>query len=410
MNKLFWATIASTLLVVLQTNCWSAQPPEGWTHFRGSNGDGFVMDSTLPETAWSNTPALLWKKEIGASFSEVVIQSGSIYTMYSKKTDTLSGEEYIAAFDAQTGNEIWSTAIDDIFIDEDEWGDGPRSTPAIGKNMVFCFSGNGKLTAVDKHSGEIVWQVDVVEQFGSTKPRWGFSSSPRLLGNLVTIEIGGTDNQLVGAFHQSDGTIAWSRGEGMAAYSSPIKATFDSQKKLLFANGSTLYAFDIDGDTLWTFSMPVRSPMTSPLFIAPNNLFLSATNGEGGFLISVTDNRPELIMTTSQMRNDWSSPCHKDGYLYGFNVASLQCVSVADGSRKWVRRGFGKGSLIMINNKLIILGDQGSLTIAEAHPDAYIELSTTQHLSGRSWTAPSYYNGKIYVRNQTHMACYSLTQ
>ncbi len=68
----------------------------------------------------------------------------------------------------------------------------------------------------------------------------------------------------------------------------------------------------------------------------------------------------------------------------------------------------GKGSLILIDDNLLVLSDQGKLAIVDATPDAYTEKSATQVINGKSWTAPSFANGKLYVRNLTEMACYKL--
>lgn len=407
MRNFFIAAILVSLFT-LPVICQGRQAPEGWTHFRGPNGNGVVTDPNIPEGAWQNVPRLLWMTEIGEAFSEIAVCDNVIYTMFSEKTDSVSGTEYVAAYDSGTGQMIWQTALDKIFIDADDWGDGPRATPAVDQNNVYCFSGQGKLAAIAKQNGQILWEVSFTEHFGSTLPRWGFASSPRIVDEMVVIETGGTGAQLVTAFNKNDGKVIWSNGTGDAAYSSAIVAKADEREQILFANGATLYAFDAQGDTLWTFGMPLRSPMASPLFIEPDNVFLSATNGEGGFLIKVSDNKPELLLTTSQMKNDWSSSFYSNGHIYGFNVAALQCVSLANGVRKWTKRGYGKGSLIMVNDKMIILSDQGQLAIAEVSHDAYNEISSIQALDGRCWTAPSYHNGRIYVRNLTHMACFDL--
>ena len=80
-------------------------------------------------------------------------------------------------------------------------------------------------------------------------------------------------------------------------------------------------------------------------------------------------------------------------------------MDLSDGSRKWAKRGFGKGSLITVNDMLVILSDTGTLALARLSPDGYYELASLNILEGRSWTAPSYADGKIYVRNHTHIAC-----
>jgi outer membrane protein assembly factor BamB len=55
-----------------------------------------------------------------------------------------------------------------------------------------------------------------------------------------------------------------------------------------------------------------------------------------------------------------------------------------------------------------VLSDKGKLILVEATPEAYKEISSFQALEGKSWTAPSFANGKVFLRNLTEMACYKL--
>ena len=381
-----------------------------WTQFRGGERNGRVVICEEEAGRMIPFPELLWQKEIGSGFSEVAVANGSVYLLMAEKTDSVSGSEVLVCMDASTGDEKWRTGIDTVFIDVDDWGDGPRSTPAIDDDYVFCFSASGKLAAIDKTDGSVRWSVSFVEEFGSTRPRWGFATSPLLIDDMVVMEVGGKEGKGFAAFCRQTGSVIWHAGHVNSGYNSGIAATIDGQTRIIFANGSRLHAYSKQGDSLWTFTMPLRSPMALPMFIPPNKLFVSAANDAGSFIAEINDKQAVVVMESSRMRNDWSSSCYKDGYIYGFNVATLVCMDAETGERKWLRRGFGKGSLIMVNDRLFILSDQGQLTVAMANPEEYMEIASIEALEGRSWTAPSYANGKIYIRNHTRMACYQVIQ
>jgi outer membrane protein assembly factor BamB len=379
-----------------------------WNQFRGGARDGRIVNKG---TQWVEPlPELLWSKEIGSGFSEVVIVDNHIFLMMTEKIDSITGWEILVCMDAATGETLWSTRIDEVFIDVDDWGDGPRSTPAVDAQKVYALSASGKLSAINRSSGSIEWTVDFVEQYESTVPRWGYSTSPLLVDDLVIMEVGGVNDHGFGAFEKSTGALKWHTGNITAAYNSPIAAAINGSVQIIFASGSSLYSFDKDGNPLWTYTMPLRSPMAIPVFIAPDQLFVSAANDAGSFIIRIGDSEPEEIMRSSIMRNDFSSSCYKDGYIYGFNVATLQCIDAETGRRLWLSRGFGKGSLIMVNDRLIVLSDLGSLTMVEATPEEFRKISEWDALEGRSWTAPSYANGKLYVRNHTHIACFRILE
>ena len=51
--------------------------------------------------------------------------------------------------------------------------------------------------------------------------------------------------------------------------------------------------------------------------------------------------------------------------------------------------------------KLLILGDEGALHVAEATPDGYVELAKTQAFEAHTWTMPVLANGRIYCRSES---------
>ena len=381
---------------------------EGWTQFRGQFGSG-VSSEKLIEKDWTiDKPELLWRKDIGSGFSELLVSEGLIYTMFSEKIDSVSGFEYLVAYDEKTGDEKWKTKVDSIYIEIDGWGDGPRSTPTIDENYIYCLSGHGKLSARLIKDGSLVWEKDFVKDFGSARPRWGYSSSPKLVGEMLLIEVGGKDGKAFMAFNKQNGETIWANGTGIATYNTPLMVNMDGQDQIIFVNDKMLYSYNSKGDTLWTFPMPILGRITMPVLVEEDKIFVSYI-GSGFFITQIKDNKATQILKKGSMKNDFTTSIYHDGYLYGFHVAALRCVSAETGEVKWSKRGFGKGSFILVDGKLVILSDKGKLAIAKASPDAYQELAIVNAISGSiTWTAPSYTNGKVYVRNQTEMACFKL--
>ncbi|NQU35386.1 MAG: PQQ-binding-like beta-propeller repeat protein [Bacteroidetes bacterium] len=382
--------------------------PDGWYQFRGQNRDGISTES-LSDINWSETkPELVWKKELGSAFSELTISNGIIYTMTSEMTDSLSGFEFVAAYDENTGNELWRTKVDSIYIDYDGWGNGTRSTTIIDDDQIYSLSGHGKLSANLKKGGKLLWQIDFLNKFGSTTPRWGFASSPTIVDDVLIMEVGGTDSRAFMGFNKKDGSINWSSENGNASHDSPLAATIDGKEQIIFANGRKLFSFTSTGDTLWTYNMPFGSLTAIPILIDKNKIFLSGVRTPGFIIIEINGNTATEVLNGNSMKNDFSSCVYHNGYIYGYHVAALRCVSVETGEVSWTKRGFGKGSLIMVDDKLLVLSDKGKLAVVQATPEAYIELTTVQAIEGKSWTAPSFMNGKVFVRNLTEMACYKL--
>lgn len=396
--------ITSFLVCLFANTAFSQPDPEGsWNQFRGPQRAGSIefelSDEWIPEG-----PELIWKKPIGSAFSEIVVVGDRIYSMMSEEIDSVSGWEYLISFDERTGEEVWRTQIDSLFFDQ--FGNGPRSTPLVAADRIFCLSSYGKLSAHERETGKRIWQVDLIGDFESTLPRWAYSTSPVLVGEAVILEAGGTDDRGFIAIDRSTGDLLWANGQGIAGYSSPVVAEIDGKTHVIFTNQTILYAFDINGDTLWTHAMSMNGPMASPVVFDDNKIFISTVRSHGFCIVEVKDGKVSEILKAGTMKNDFSSSVVYNGYIYGFNVAALQCVSAATGEKKWTKRGLGKGSLIRVGDQLMVLSDKGKLVVVETNPDSYTEKISFQALEGKSWTAPSFSKGKLYVRNLTEMACY----
>lgn len=399
--------IVTTLLLILFIGFNSIAQSTNWNQFRGLNRSGTSLEMNLPDSFPANGLRMLWKKQIGSSFAEIAYVDGIAYTMFSEQSDSLSGIEYLGAFDGATGNELWRAEVDSIYIDADGWGNGARATPTIDGNMIYTFSGSGTLTASAKEDGKQLWQVDFVKDLGATIPRWGYACSPLIVDDLVVMEAGGSEERAFVAFNKTNGELVWAKGNANATHTSPIVTEVNGEKQVIFSNGRTVYAYNLQGDTLWTYSTLNASGTVSPVVVGKNKLFLS-TISRGFEIIDISGNQPKKVLNGFTMKNDFSTSVYHDGYIYGFHIAALQCISAETGEKMWTKRGFGKGNLMVANGKLFVISDKGKLVMVEATPQEYIELGIFQALEGKSWTAPSIADGKIFVRNLTHMACFEL--
>ncbi|HQV33711.1 MAG TPA: alcohol dehydrogenase, partial [Calditrichia bacterium] len=58
--------------------------------------------------------------------------------------------------------------------------------------------------------------------------------------------------------------------------------------------------------------------------------------------------------------------------------------------------------------RLVVLSDDGELSIAGASPNGFTPLATAGVLSGRCWTVPTLLNGRLYLRDMNQMVCLDL--
>ncbi len=165
-----------------------------------------------------------------------------------------------------------------------------------------------------------------------------------------------------------------------------------------------------DGEVLWRGpSLPHIIAM--PVFVPPNKVFISSSVENGCLLIQVKPNgEVETVSHNKEMRNHFNSSLFYKGHIYGFSSSILKCLVADTAERIWSKRGYGKGSLIIADNKLIVLSDRGKLALIEAIPKGFKELAQAKVLDSKSWTCPSFAGGKLYLRNHEEMVCYDLSK
>ena len=115
--------------------------------------------------------------------------------------------------------------------------------------------------------------------------------------------------------------------------------------------------------------------------------------------------KSEEVWQSRDLRGNFSEPVYYNGHFYGYNADFLTCVDGQSGKSLWKSRRPGDGSLILVDNKLLVLAGDGKLTVVKASPRAYEEIQNTRILRGRCVTPLSFANGKIYARNLREIVC-----
>lgn len=394
---------------------YGASQDTEWAQYRGPNRDGIALSSpAIKPWPKGGQPHEVWKRPLGEGFSGISLAGDRLLTAFTEE-----GATFVAAFDKATGEEIWRTNIGAAF--EEEMGNGPRSTPTIDGELAYILNSHGALFCFRVDSGEKVWEVSLTEEFKIGRPRRGFSTSPIIRGDTLILHGGGATAAFLG-LDKKTGKTLWQTGDSIAGHSSPFAAVINGKEQFVFTITRLIekdgerqlleeaVSVSADGEVLW------RGPSLSqiiamPVFVPPNKVFISSSVEKGCMLIQVSaDGSVDTVWHNKEMRNHFNSSVCYLGHIYGFSSSTLKCLVADTAERKWSKRGFGKGSLIIADGKLLILSDRGKLGMIEATPSGYKELAQAQVLNGKSWTSPTYSEGRIYLRNQKEMACYDLTK
>lgn len=385
------AAISLTVALLAGVSAVTAQA-EGvdWPQWRGPERTGISK-----ETGWNPVFAEegakeLWRVPLGVGCSSMAVVGNRVYTM--GNTDDV---DTVFCMDAATGEPIWKTPYA-CPKDAKNFEGGPGATPTVDGNRIYTFSRSGHLHCLNAETGDVIWALEAPKDLGSSKPSWGFAGSPLVVGDRLILNADG-----VFALDKKTGDVIWKTEKIGASYSSPIRFDLEGKDSLAVFSTVGLVVFETEtGKEVcrfpWKTSYDVNA--ATPI-IAGDTIFISSGYNSGCALVRVAGGVAEAVWQNKNMRNHFNSSVLWDGYLYGFDDSNLRCISLETGEEKWTQTRLGKGSLMIADGKMIIMGEQGDLVIAEAVPDEFREISRTKVLENRCWVVPVLSHGRIYCRN-----------
>ena len=112
----------------------------------------------------------------------------------------------------------------------------------------------------------------------------------------------------------------------------------------------------------------------------------------------------EEIWASNALKFSYTAPVEYDAHLYGFQRGFLTCVDLESGRPVWKSRSPGGSNLILVNGRLVIFGNDGSVVVAEPSADGYSELARLPALDRGAYTAPAFGEGLILIRNHEEIA------
>jgi outer membrane protein assembly factor BamB len=408
----FAATIAVSSITVSSRETVAAD----WPQFLGANRDGASKETGLLDGFSAKGPDVVWRVSGGVGMSAVVVADGAAITTWNDQ-----GQQWLVALDARTGNTRWKTPLGDVY--ENAMGNGPRATPAVAEGMVFAYTGEGILCAVEQQSGKLKWQRNAVADFEGQPSEYGMSASPLVYNGRVIVHVGGR-NGAVAAFDAASGEPVWGAGMGPAGYSSPTLMKIGGEEQIVSITGEQLVGIEPNlGTVLWSYDFPTDYACNTATPVSVDGkVFVSAGENHGCALIDVVKQNGKYVAkelwssldTKSVMRNEWQTSVVVDGYLYGFDnvgaagpVTHLACIEIKTGKPVWQEKRFGKGNLILADGKLWITTMAGELVLVKVSPKGYQELGRAA-MFGKTRQTLSIANGRGYIRDDAEVLCLQL--
>lgn len=383
--------------------------PGDWPQHRGPNRDNISTEKGLLARWPDGGPSLAFRRTgLGEGYSSVAVVGGVIYTLGTRDDD-----EYLFALSPDSDSPKWATKTGRKR--NDGTGNGPRGTPTVDGEHVYALGANGDLVCAAKDSGDVVWKLNILQEFGGDNITWGISESVLIDGDRLICTPGGKAATMV-ALDKLTGKPIWGAkvpGAPQAAYSSVIAVDVGGVRQYVnYVHTGVVGVRANNGTPLWGNPASANGTANCSTPVAANGFVFTASGyGTGGALFRLGGSQAEVVYTTREMKNHHGGMVALDGKLYGFDEAVLTCLDLQSGKVVWQNRSVGKGSLTYADGQLYLRSENGPVALAAASPKGYDENGRFEppDRSGKpSWSHPVVAGGKLYLRDQDTLLVYDI--
>jgi outer membrane protein assembly factor BamB len=346
---------------------------------------------------------------------------------------TFGAEGKLLCLALDTGKLAWQRdAAKDWQVPEAFFGVG--STPLLeGDNLIVMMGGqpNSGVVAIEAKTGRTVWEsVGKKTWHGVTTIGW-----------------------------RAEIPYNWTGEEKQASYSSPVAATINGQRHVLCLMRQGLVSLNPNNGEInfkrWFQSFANDSVNAITPVVQEDLVLISAAYFRcGTVLLRVkpdgksfeevwrnpkhpTDPQDRDLITgrwkQPVLEIHWNTPVLHNGFLYAFSGrnepdATFRCVEFKTGKLMWSRDEhwaghpppgaraqpdvYGRGSAILADGKLIVLGEGGLLGLFQPNPKQVEEISRwqTPELHFPCWAAPTLSERRLYLRSEDRLVCLDLAK
>ena len=413
------------MLVAGITNAYS----QDWPQFLGPDRNNTSPQKGILRSWPKNGPEVLWTVNAGKGYGGPVIRDGKVYLL---DRDDNTGD-IMRCFDLSSGKELWKYSY---AAPGSVQYPGSRSVPAIDGNRIYSVGPYGDLYCIDINTHKPLWNKNIMKDFGGTKiPVWAISQCPLVYDNMLIVSYSKDPNAGLVAFNKLTGGIIWKTAAiGNETYASPIVAKIAGEDHIVMAFSSTNTFMHKDtetspgmiiglspktGEILWEYKNWKNVIQVAPALDAGDGKIIVAGGYDYGVIMIRVAKAQGGKYSVRELfyHNDFGDhtkpPVLYNGYFYAqFSTNNrrdgLCCMSM-DSKVMWKTKrapGFDKGSMILADGLILATDGSKTLYLIQPDPTGFKPLASAELLeAGQNWAPIALSDGKLIIKDQSHMLC-----
>jgi outer membrane protein assembly factor BamB len=387
-----------------------------WPRFRGPDGNSVATADGLP-TSWSTSEGIRWKTDLpgSGSSSPIVVSNRVFLSAYSgfAQSEDSPGEKanlkrHMLCYDARNGRKVWEDVIPvERFVQDYKrflLHHGYAShTPVCDGQTVFAYFANSGAVAYDL-AGKRLWQTDL-----GTHTHGGFGSGGALAlwRNLVFINASSESKRVV-ALDRRSGDLVWEVGNVIQCYNTPtVMPDGEAGHVLLIVFREKLLAVDpLTGQTKWETTSCPTYVCNSPTVIGDT---VYMTHGYRGPTVAMKGDGSQIW--AKKVTATVSSPAVAGKRLFVARENLLFARDAGTGVALYTERFAPSGTRIyalplVANDKLyVITRKQGTYVFGLGDTYELIAHNVIAGDASRFNASPAVYANHLYLRSDNALYC-----
>ncbi|HEY8458842.1 MAG TPA: PQQ-binding-like beta-propeller repeat protein [Blastocatellia bacterium] len=384
---------------------------QDWPRWRGANGDA-VVTGFAPPKVWPDQLKQRWRIAVGAGHSSPLVVGGSVY-LHSRQGEN----EVAAAYDLNTGKTKWQDSYPAAYTMHPAatgHGKGPKSTPVYKDGKLYTFGITGILSCYDAAAGRLLWRKDFSQQFKSTSPDFGTSTSPIVDRGLLIVFVGGKDGGALKAFDAATGEEKWSWNGDGPAYATPIVVEIAGKRQIITQSQQNIIGVWADnGSLLWKipFTTAYVQNIVTPIQYKDLLIFSGLNKGVFAVRVGWRDNRwaTDVVWENKEVSMYMNSPLLAGDLLFGMshkNKGQFFCLDAATGKTLWTgepRQG-ENAAMVIAGDTIFSLTNDADLIITSAADKGAKVVKKYRVAEKPTWAHPAIVGRNILIKDESTLA------
>lgn len=454
--------ICGLILSWFVTGVVLAAPPKkgdvqsNWPQWRGPDGTG-VAPKSNPPTEWSEEKNIRWKAPMeGRSHATPIVWGNRVFVLTAVETDQTPAESgvwmqpreggprdgerrgggrrrggfgmrnpkptkvyqfKVLALDRKTGEVVWNTTVHEEVPHESGHPDASQASasPVTDGEHVYAYFGSYGLYCLDM-KGKVKWEKD----FGDMKTRneFGEGSSPALYGDTIVINWDHEGDDFIVGLNKKTGKELWRTDRDESTnWSSPIVIRANGKPQVVVCATGAIRAYDLkNGKEIWSCRGMTANTIPTPMI--GNGLLYCISGFRGAALLAIRYGAAKGDISDSgtiAWKYDKDTPYVPSALLYKDVLYFLEntrpiltCLDAKKGEPLTDRIRLGGpdmiySSLVGAGGHVYVVGRNGKTAVLRHGGD--FEKVATNSLDDGFEASPAIAGNEIFLRGRKSLYC-----